>query len=1437
MLQRTWKRLLSLLLCITMVLPSLSVAAVEDNTADIVNELENIETSWDRYNNGLNIKEKNEEIRAERIAEVFGTEEPVEYEGPLGNDGEREPVLTETELKAELQTAEAQVSLASTTGNTDDEYDLVVSPAFFNNTKRPDLDGRDMSCYVSPYNGDLQLNFDDLSLPGKNGLDLNLTRFYSGEQSAVQYSHTRSGNEKAIPNTYYMERYGLGLGWSFGFPSVEVKKSAVNKELYYHTGDGNVYHYIKPTTSSTETYYQTNLENYYTDNVVFTDGDTDYIRGDYQSEYSFKAADNTMQYFGSHGELLAIEDRYGNEIQFDYEDVPAENLLTSEIIRTGLSTGSGGWSSVLVDSEDTGGERYLNFDRTLLNNTVATITLRQIVLPKDVDNYHVSFSYDAKSDDMHTFEGSFSYKVSVLDYNYDVIHQTESIEYTPDTYNESIKIEQDIDLSILEDGDEPAFMAFSINIMNGKNNIVFDNLRISPYRPRLSEIRDTVNRKLTFSYVGDMYTRYENWENAEFPISVNVYAPNETTPYRTLTYGRRMAQCNVEYSNGFTITTRYFKLTGCDNGDYISGVQYTYDNGKGSATYRTVSNSNRYYNYYNRPMVSAVTHRNSTTYFEYEQIRKAVGSGFLDSYRVIKSYEKYLYNDNDEDGQQFGTTTYQYNLGIYADETGYELGTGSINTEIATRITHANGQQTTNYYSIHTFSGNKLKEEISLPLPDKEVTVESVGYNKEKITNVYEYNSPYAITSPSSVATTTSIGTDSLTTTVKYEYDATTSLLTKESIPLTAEELSADTIPDEKWMVTTYIPLTQTIHGSDKKMYVISQQSSYQNPGVQVVEQWEYDSMGNVISEINAEGDKVTYEYTDTTYPWLPTKSSISDPERTGDAERTSETQYAYTGNFCYGFGPTVTTTIDEDGNSSSTQATYNIKIGQIHSETDENDNTTIYTYDNNTGLCIKIRYPGYRATRYTNERLETHIYYGYYAEHNGIRYRFVDTGVWKYSTESDEGTLVSWQYDYYDDYGNLVYTYSSLTGSQEYDYDEALRITRYRNYRDFQQDNDTAVYQYDGFDRVTRVTDRENNQYKVTYGIQRTDYALVPAGTTQETNQYTELYDAWGRTITEKIYPDLTNLDTTIDTGYTYDQYGNVLSVTDGNGKMTSYQYDKLNKAVKMTRADGSVIKTRYSVFGSPTDIILTNNGEDHVISSHYDNKGNLIGFGQKGEDITVPDWRYEYYPNGNLKESVNPNGDIRRYGYDDSNNLTSYQYGNKTRKYYYNEYGKVSEIFQYGNDSSSEDYLGYTYNSHGLLISKQSDRGLTEYGYDEYHVLKQIKVPHDDITKHIRNYTVDSMERISTIESDTKEFVYTYTPDGKIASLTYPNTNIKTTYTYDNASRLTQLKTTKGSITLQNYEYTYDNAGNILTVSGTENAIYTYDDLYRLKSYNGIE
>ena len=561
-----------------------------------------------------------------------------------------------------------------TTSLTSTDYEAITSPSFKNGINHPHLNGRNVSEYVSPFDGTLQLNYTDLHLPGRNGLDLTLSRVYKSELSNVEASN--STGEYIVNNgTYYTNRYALGLGWAFGFPSVELRKKYDGSyQAFYHDGNGSAYrsndneYKENPDTNNGYLNYYTNLDNYYTDNVKFDEGDHAYSRDGVYSEYSFKTADDTMQYFAEDGRLLSIKDRFDNEIKFDYEYLPGENIIP---FYSYSEYTLGSYWDYYVDD--------MFFDSGSSTRRSSEAKTQIVDLNEFYDEYYISLLYMAEDDGKNAFDGSF--EVYCDFYSDGTLLESVLIDTEiPEVHNEYVKIESSISLEDLNR--IPNQARLRISMKNSKRCIYFTDIRLSPKMPLISKITDTIGRTVNFEYQGDVYTRYEG--SPSLPILVTVNDP-EGNNIRNLKYYRNTYSYYVsnyeetEYEECYE--TRYFFLWGCDNGEESNFVDYEYFDGDGSTIYYYSHIDYSYY-FYDRPIVNLLRNRNSKTYITYERVTKwtdnrprnstedatKTNTGYIDTWRVIEKYD-INYSTTDVENEKYNIYKYDYSTGAYTDAT------------------------------------------------------------------------------------------------------------------------------------------------------------------------------------------------------------------------------------------------------------------------------------------------------------------------------------------------------------------------------------------------------------------------------------------------------------------------------------------------------------------------------------------------------------------------------------------------------------------------------------------------------------------------------------------------------------------------------------------------------------------------------------------------
>ncbi|WP_167336702.1 RHS repeat protein, partial [Paenibacillus camerounensis] len=211
-----------------------------------------------------------------------------------------------------------------------------------NQTAKPQFSDRSSSGeMIDPASGTLTWKDTQLSLPGRDGLDLNLGVTYSSSQAAVFDPMSGYYN-------YTATKFDLGTGWSFTLPSVQTYGS----ELYYHDGQGAIYQVIYDNSNTLLGY--THLKGYKgKDKRFMYDGSHTFTSNGYTASYYLEHANKTREYFGGpDNALLGIVDRFGNAITFKYGTTATANQLPKGVL------------SEITDSVG----RKVKFEYDLVNN-------------------------------------------------------------------------------------------------------------------------------------------------------------------------------------------------------------------------------------------------------------------------------------------------------------------------------------------------------------------------------------------------------------------------------------------------------------------------------------------------------------------------------------------------------------------------------------------------------------------------------------------------------------------------------------------------------------------------------------------------------------------------------------------------------------------------------------------------------------------------------------------------------------------------------------------------------------------------------------------------------------------------------------------------------------------------------------------------------------
>lgn len=354
----------------------------------------------------------------------------------------------------------------------------------------------------------------------------------------------------------------------------------------------------------------------------------------------------------------------------------------------------------------------------------------------------------------------------------------------------------------------------------------------------------------------------------------------------------------------------------------------------------------------------------------------------------------------------------------------------------------------------------------------------------------------------------------------------------------------------------------------------------------------------------------------------------------------------------------------------------------------------------------------------------------------------------------------------------------------------------------------------------------------------------------------------------------------------YKYDANGNVKSVTDIQGQITSYAYEN-NDLTKMTLPTGAeltyVYDTHHNVtkattqlgitylfeyddYGNNTSVSIEHASGTITSTAEYTDDGNRLDYTIDAEGKTT---FYGYNADTNLLEWVkNPNDSnasqtnytydamhrlasvsanvdglsegtalTATYGYTDDM-LTSLATGSTTYTFAYGDFSQRSSI-QVG----SKTLATYEYNQYDLDDADVSNDNnnlnklaygngdMVQYSYDQYgRLVAELYEDGDKVT-----YKYDNSGGLASVHDSatgiTTKYYYDFTDRLMKYAETGTDFNHSVAYTYDNLNNLSKLEEMINDTTLTT-TYTHDDDNRITKVenSNSDARTYTYDDFGRL-------
>ena len=346
--------------------------------------------------------------------------------------------------------------------------------------------------------------------------------------------------------------------------------------------------------------------------------------------------------------------------------------------------------------------------------------------------------------------------------------------------------------------------------------------------------------------------------------------------------------------------------------------------------------------------------------------------------------------------------------------------------------------------------------------------------------------------------------------------------------------------------------------------------------------------------------------------------------------------------------------------------------------------------------------------------------------------------------------------------------------------------------------EENTSAFAYDPATcNLVRLTDALGSSTTFTYDAAGNAIAMVDgAGLTTRFS-----YDALNRVIRTI---DATNADPDPLCGIpgvrceTYDAQGNVASVTDGRGSVTSFAYDALDRLVRRTDPLGRTEVIAYDANGNAT--------------STTDREGQVTQFALDALNRRVS----ETVPPG-------PGGGVTAMTYDRVGNLTVVNDPSAALTAAYNPLDEATAATLGPSSGPPQTHTNYTWTKSGLRATLAVTTG-------------------DNPTQNV-TYHYDAGNRLAALGAQgPAAFAYGYFYDAAgrptTRGPTAGGTGVVSHFDLDASTRITRMTQTSpdGAAVFADLNYTYDAVGDALSAqddAGTTS--YTYDALYRLTDATG--
>jgi RHS repeat-associated protein len=585
--------------------------------------------------------------------------------------------------------------------------------------------------------------------------------------------------------------------------------------------------------------------------------------------------------------------------------------------------------------------------------------------------------------------------------------------------------------------------------------------------------------------------------------------------------------------------------------------------------------------------------------------------------------------------------------------------------------------------------------------------------------------------------------------------------------------------------------------------------------------QFAYDADGNLTNRTDALGRVTSYTYDSLGHKLTSTTPTTT--SRVGGPSSTTNYQYDSVGNLTQTDAPlgrTTSSTFDANGNKlTDTDArgkttTYNYDALNRVFETDYPDTTkSTKTFDFRGNVVTETDQGGH-VTKNVYDlagRLSSTTRAFGTADATTTNYSYDDAG--RKTGETDSlGHATTYGYDAA---GNLT-SVSGVGGTFTYAYDNArnrISMTDGNGY--------TTQYQYDARKRLTVTTYPDQTTRTNAYD----GPGNLISVTDQAGKEVRYNYDAANQLVNVvQVDSPNTGSNTTV---YGYDALGNAITLEDANTHTTQQNFDLLGDLTGKTLPDASLSESRqYDNNGNLTSMTQFNGA---VTTYTYDNLNRLLSRSTPNE----PTVSFTYTATGKRHTMADASG-TTTYNYDNMDRLTSKQTPEGALSYSYDAAGHVASI---SSSNANGANVSYTYDSLNRLHTVVDSRlGTTTYTYDPANNVATVTYPNSVQS----TFAYDQLNRVMGLATAQTGYVYQRGPTGNLTSGLELN-NRQVTWNYDGIYRLTS-ETVANAPSGKNGAATYglDPVGNRTSGSSSISGLspvsgsYNQDDQLASESYD---